>query len=233
MLSARAACALALLVLAFPVVGKPVKYKSWNKSPEFVYLATSAEKKEWKALQTDEEAEKYIEVFWARRCPDPAKAWDNPFRATFEARVARADQLLDYRQMDLVFSAANRGALTYVGQFYILVGPPTAIGRRIGTQPEREEMDSTGRRIRIPPPPDDAVGRVYYSFRYEPQDIPEWVGLKNLEVRWDQFGSAYATNLTSKAAAAALLHPDLKELPPQVPNPAAPPVPTPATPAAQ
>ncbi|HEY5190475.1 MAG TPA: hypothetical protein VII77_00715, partial [Candidatus Deferrimicrobium sp.] len=59
---------LALLVsAAFPAFAALDKYKDWEKSPASVYLATDAEKKDWKKVASDEEAEKFVALFWARR----------------------------------------------------------------------------------------------------------------------------------------------------------------------
>src|SRR6202521_4928605 len=83
---------LALFLAALPgFAADLVKYKDWKKSPEYEYLITSPEEKEWKAVKTDADAEKFIAVFWARRNPDP-KNPDNVFRQRFEALVKLADE---------------------------------------------------------------------------------------------------------------------------------------------
>lgn len=88
----------------------------WEDTPEAHYLATPAEKSQWKALATKEQRAKFIEDFWARRDPTPDTA-ENEFRATFNARVAFADR---------VFSnpLAARGALSDRGRILVLLGKP-------------------------------------------------------------------------------------------------------------
>src|ERR1035437_9786714 len=56
----RAPLALVLLLAATPCLAALDKHKDWEKSPASVYLATDDEKKEWKKIASDEEAEKFI-----------------------------------------------------------------------------------------------------------------------------------------------------------------------------
>jgi len=56
-------------VAASPSFAALDKYKDWEKSPEYAYLATDDDKKEWKKIASDQDAEKFIAVFWARRDP--------------------------------------------------------------------------------------------------------------------------------------------------------------------
>src|SRR5450755_552243 len=93
-----------------------VKYKDWKKSPEYEYLITDAETKEWKTVKTDAEAEKFIALFWARRNPDP-KNPDNMFKLRFE-------KLVEYADKRFTLASGKRGALTERGKLFILVGPP-------------------------------------------------------------------------------------------------------------
>jgi hypothetical protein len=64
---------LALLLLAASVPGLGAgleRYKDWIRSPEFVFLATDAEQKEWKKITADEQADRFVQLFWAKRDPD-------------------------------------------------------------------------------------------------------------------------------------------------------------------
>ena len=47
------------------------KHKDWAKSPEAYFLSPS-ERTEWSQVKSDEEAEKFIALYWARRDPSPA-----------------------------------------------------------------------------------------------------------------------------------------------------------------
>lgn len=42
------------------------KYKDWDKTPE-AYFLTPAERAEWKKVSTDEDAEKFIGLYFAKR----------------------------------------------------------------------------------------------------------------------------------------------------------------------
>ena len=69
-----------LVALAFPAAAQLEKFKDWDKSPEFTYYATDDEQKAWKAVKTDDEAEKFYNLFWGRRHPDYQKTAQNVFR---------------------------------------------------------------------------------------------------------------------------------------------------------
>ena len=110
----RARLTLVLLLVAAPSLAALDKYKDWEKSPENAYLATDDEKKEWKKIASDQEAEKFIALFWARRDPD-LKTPENEFRERFEALVKKADELFPLGR--------RRGALTERGKALILDRP--------------------------------------------------------------------------------------------------------------
>ena len=87
------------LILALSVVPgvvaqeEPAEAESlleWDESPAG-YLLTKDEQKEWKKVSTEAEARAFIELFWAKRNPDPASAF-NPFKADFENKVRYADE---------------------------------------------------------------------------------------------------------------------------------------------
>jgi len=77
-------------------------------------IMTSEERKIFLELP-ESEREAFIGEFWKRRDPDPETP-DNPFKAEYESRVARASQL---------FGGEGRpGYLTDRGRIYLLFGPP-------------------------------------------------------------------------------------------------------------
>jgi GWxTD domain-containing protein len=88
----------------------------WEATPEAHYLATPAERSQWKGLTTKEARAKFVEDFWARRDPTP-DTLENEYRTTFNARVAFADK---------VFSnpLAARGSLSDRGRILVLLGKP-------------------------------------------------------------------------------------------------------------
>jgi len=90
------------------------EYADWADGP-VSFLMTSTEKDAWKAVENDQEAEKFIALFWAKRDPDPGTR-TNEFRGQFEARVIAADR---------EFGEENiRGALSDRGKTLILMGTP-------------------------------------------------------------------------------------------------------------
>lgn len=86
----------------------------WGKGPA-QYLMTADEKAAWLAVQTDAEADAFIELFWARRDPTPATP-RNEFREDFEARVKAADGAFTHGR--------TPGSMTDPGRIAILFGPP-------------------------------------------------------------------------------------------------------------
>ncbi|MGH9420168.1 MAG: GWxTD domain-containing protein, partial [Thermoanaerobaculia bacterium] len=92
----------------------------WGKGPVQYYM-TNEEKAAWKALQTDADADAFIELFWARRDPSPSTP-RNEFREEFEARVKSADDQLSHGR--------TRGSMTDPGRILILFGAPTRANRK-------------------------------------------------------------------------------------------------------
>lgn len=204
-------CALAL---AGPALGADLtKFKEWTSSPEYVYLATDAEKKEWKAVRTDEEADKFVALFWAKRDPD-IKTPANEFRARFDALVAKADELFA--------TGKSRGALTERGKAFILIGPPKTIGKGTGRAGGREGMagamnNNTDIESAAPGSQIDV-----YEFKYEADQLPKWTDMKAFNIRFQYepsrsvetvSESGQLKKLAAKAAQIALVNPNLKEVP--------------------
>jgi GWxTD domain-containing protein len=79
------------------------------------WLMTPDEMRAFRAVATDDEAQKAIDLFWVRRDPTPGTA-RNEFRDEFETRVASADQGFKLKN--------KRGSLTDPGKVYVLLGPP-------------------------------------------------------------------------------------------------------------
>ncbi len=105
-----------LAVLLVPVAGAQLSgdYADWAEGPEG-FLLTKKEKKEWAKISSDADAERFIELFWAKRNPEPNNPF-NAFRAEFESKVRFADQNFGFGK--------NRGALSERGRVLILMGRP-------------------------------------------------------------------------------------------------------------
>ena len=205
---------LALLLLAASVPGLGAgleRYKDWTRSPEFVFLATDAEQKEWKKITTDEQADRFVQLFWARRDPD-LKTPVNEYKLGFDQRVKEADQLFAMPR--------QRGALTERGKAYILLGPPKTLQRSAGTKTQPTSAPGS---VNIPPPnePGTSIGESKVTFVYEAAQLPEWAKMKSLVAEFvvEQASDFVAgrsgdvKRLEVNARAALVKNPDLKEAP--------------------
>ncbi|MDX1583362.1 MAG: GWxTD domain-containing protein, partial [Thermoanaerobaculia bacterium] len=101
------------------------KYEQWADGP-VKWIMTEEEKSEWKAIETDEAASEFVELFWVRRDPTPATAI-NEARLAFKQRVYDADDYFSF--------GTRRGSLTDRGRVFLLLGPPETIDRRTTNPP--------------------------------------------------------------------------------------------------
>ena len=201
---------LALLVSAsLPVFALLEKHKDWEKSPEFALLATDAEKKDWKKVASDDEAEKFIALFWARRHPNIEAGPRNVFRERFDALVKAADEKFTLSR--------RRGALTERGKALILIGPPAEV-RGKAAAPADAAFSPSGDRGA----PGGGAGPVQYTFVYDKAHLPPWADVQSQEIRFTvdtEMGidtlvdTSVARRLETRAAQVAIVNPDRKELP--------------------
>ncbi len=91
-------------------------YKKWLEE-EVPYIITGEERAAFLQLQTNEERENFIEMFWQRRNPDPDSA-ENEFKEEYYRRIAYANEK---------FTSGVAGWKTDRGRIYIQWGPPDAI----------------------------------------------------------------------------------------------------------
>jgi GWxTD domain-containing protein len=91
--------------------------RDWYEGP-VRYLLSSDEEKQYRALKTDQDRQRFIEDFWARRDQDPATPI-NEFETRFWSRVKEAEALFR--------DAPYPGWKTDRGKFYVLVGSPDEI----------------------------------------------------------------------------------------------------------
>ena len=174
----RARLTLVLLLVAAPSLAALDKYKDWEKSPEYAYLATDEEKKEWKKIASDQEAEKFIALFWARRDPE-LKTPENEFRERFEALVKKADELFALGR--------RRGALTERGKALILIGPPKSIAQKADSSASTPLGGYRAARGRRPAPGwmDGNAGAtaIITQFLYEKPQLPPWADIQSLDLQ--------------------------------------------------
>ena len=81
---------------------------------DVAYIITDEEKAAFKALQTDEEREQFIEQFWLRRDPTPDTI-QNEYREDHYVRIAYANER---------FASGKPGWKTDRGRIYIIHGKP-------------------------------------------------------------------------------------------------------------
>jgi GWxTD domain-containing protein len=208
-------------VLALPGLAAIEKLKDWDKSPEYSYLATDDEKKEWKKVATDGDAEKFVALFWARRDPD-IKTPQNEFRERFDELVKKADELFPLGK--------KRGALTERGKAFILLGAPKTMAQGPASSltggpgtPSPNGIGSQGPLSGTGPLGDGGAATILTGFKYEKPQLPPWADIQSLELRFqvevgmsvEHFaaGMSDAKRLETKAAQVALVNPQLKEVP--------------------
>lgn len=115
-------------MLSMPVAAAVSKEKAdWARGP-VQWLMTADDQAAWKAVTNDQEAQNFIDLFWARRDPTPGTE-RNENREAFDARVAYADKN---------FAAGRtKGSMTDRGMMLIVVGSPARAeqsGGRSGKQ---------------------------------------------------------------------------------------------------
>lgn len=203
----------ALSALALPATAELIKFKDWDKSPEFTWYATDDERKAWAAVTTDEEAQKFNNLFWGRRHVNYQTTAENAFRARFDALAAEADRVFTMGK--------TRGALTERGKVLILLGPPKAIASRVDAAPGPGA--AVGDEEGGTPLPSAGRGMtLLQQFQYEKEQLPEWAGSKRLLLTFtvDQAAMtesvdkpAEVKKLWKKAVSAAVVNPKMTEPP--------------------
>ena len=213
MKAAFRAAALLALIASLPALGAGLeRYKEWNKSPEFVFLATDAEQKEWKKIATDEQADKFVQLFWAKRDPD-LKTPVNEYKLGFDQRVKEADALFSLPRL--------RGALTERGKAYVVIGAPKDLKREPGTKAQPPPTTGPNGMMIIPPPndPGTSIGESIVTMFWDAEHLPGWAKVKTLTVKYiveqsrDFVASGDAPRLEATARSAVLKNPDLPEAP--------------------
>src|SRR5688572_9342910 len=159
----------ATMVLTVAAVGLAANlsktFDEWGKGPA-QHLMTKEEQKQWKSLNSDAQAQAFIDLFWARRDPSPATP-QNEFRDQFDLIVKTADEQFK--------ETGTRGAMTDRGKLFILLGSPTNRTRRVETN---AQSSAPGESSNTP-----ETGRIVTeTWTYEGARVPEYVGSPKLEV---------------------------------------------------
>jgi GWxTD domain-containing protein len=170
--------ALTLVVAAFAANGFAAlskQYADFAKGP-YQHLLTTDERKQWASIRTDEQAQQFIDLFWARRDPTPATA-ANEFRTSVEERIGIADQRFATGKL--------KGSQTDRGKVFVLMGGPTRL-RRTSSEPQGT--------IQTPGSAPNATTLQGYSpkelWEYEQGQSPLPLGQAVAEIAFiDQYGS--------------------------------------------
>ena len=181
-------------------------YAEWADGPEG-FLLTKKEKKEWAKITTDSEAKRFIDLFWAKRNPEPNRPF-NAFRAEFESKVRFADENFGF--------AKRRGALSERGRVLILMGRPDSrqvrsptgageSGASITAEGNTETWYYDPAKL---PAGFKAKGANLYFLFYE-----ERLDSNAFEIDRTNRESFKAMSALSRAPDVYLLHPNLKEVP--------------------
>ncbi len=99
---------------------QPELGEDWADGP-VRYLLTSEERRSFTQMFNPVTRSEFVTAFWKARDPRPETV-ENEFREEFERRVAFADSHFTEDEV--------RGSLTDRGMVFLLLGPPTYIGRR-------------------------------------------------------------------------------------------------------
>ncbi len=110
--------------------------EDWAESP-VSYLLTAQQRRDYSRLSDSVSRSEFITEFWKTRDPRP-ETTENEVREEFEKRVAFADAQLSQDE--------TRGSLTDRGMVFVLLGPPTWVGRR-PLRTGEDEADPSGMSI--------------------------------------------------------------------------------------
>ena len=186
-------------------------FADWADGPAG-FLLTKKEKKQWDKISTDAEAEKFIDLFWARRNPNPDTSF-NTFKAEFDAKVRYAEENFSY--------PGTAAATTDRAKVLILMGRPDGVQNKGPDQAVQGLGSGAGGT-------DQVRGNSQIWF-YNPAELPEAFKVKGSQLYFmfyeDKIGSnAFNLDRSSResfmglaalsdAPEAYLLHPDMNEIP--------------------
>ena len=93
----------------------------WAEGP-VKWIMTADEKRRWDDLLPGADWQEFVDRFWEARNPQPGNP-DNVFKTTFQRRAAYADA-------HFLQDEETRGSLTDRGMVFVLLGPPTYVGKK-------------------------------------------------------------------------------------------------------
>ncbi|HVT45868.1 MAG TPA: GWxTD domain-containing protein [Thermoanaerobaculia bacterium] len=213
----RSKSLIALVVIVFSAVAAVAQLSpamsEWGKGP-VQHLMSRDEQRQWRSVRNDADAQKFIDLFWARRDPTPATP-ENEFKGRFDALVKFADENYTYHK--------TPGSMTDRGKITILLGVPSRVARTggVGTPvsgaPPAPDLEGTG-------PTQVLDDYPVETWTYEKDRIPPFLGPLPAVVVFDdqrgggdwRLGRSIQTNVTDamkKAVEAAIISPKLTVAP--------------------
>ncbi|MBN1224137.1 MAG: GWxTD domain-containing protein [Candidatus Aminicenantes bacterium] len=117
---------------------KEEEYKSWVDK-DVKLLLSADEEKEFKALETDEEKDEFIVLFWAKRDPSPGTK-ENEFKEEWYKRI-------EYVEKNFT-SGPRKGMSSDMGRVYMLLGPPAQTKGEAGGMKTESQG---GSQLEVPP----------------------------------------------------------------------------------
>ena len=157
------------LAFALSALAELSKYKDWDRSPD-AYFLTPAERAEWKTVATDEQAEKFIALYWAKRGGEP-------FKQEVSRRIAAADQ-------QFKLARYKRGADSVRGRLLVTLGPPSRVSQQ---RAQEGAVDDTGG-VTAPGidtrfQGDAAQAAILYTWTWDKDKLPEVLGISELKAQ--------------------------------------------------
>lgn len=209
--------AMMMLIAGSAVAQLTAPYAGWGDTA-VKWLMTKEEAKQWKAVRTDADAKKFVDLFWARRDPTPATA-RNEFQEEFNLRVGLADQSFT--------TAKTKGSMSDRGRAVILLGSPYTVtskgggGRAASNLPTNPGSTSGDGTVSV----GGARGAAaMITWTYASDKKPKFIDRKDFEVLFsdERGGGEYEFAITPRsnpemfmgaAVKHYLLHPELNAVP--------------------
>jgi GWxTD domain-containing protein len=173
------------------------KHKEWAKSPE-AYFLTADEKTQWAAVKNDEEAEKFIAAYWAKRDPNPNTA-QNEFRDAIQRRIAAADEQFKTRRFP-------KGSESPRGRVFVILGAPSRASQSRLSADGGATSDTGLGRPTGPGAPGAASGlgdtgsAVLMTWTYDKDKFDASWGIPELKIRFNVDPARGVDDMTKDAA---------------------------------
>jgi len=148
-----------LSLLSTPA-SSPKSFRDWIKSPE-AYFATAEERAEWDRIGTEEDATRFIAMYWARR--------GEAFRLEVQKKIEFAEQKFAV--------GATPGSRTARGRVWMLLGSPN-VERKEHTSGRTGDIGSTGPNIF------ERQSVVRTVWLYKAERLPTGLGIPELTVQF-------------------------------------------------